>query len=100
MGKLYKFINEDAFDVIFSEQALLGMDPDDVEARMKTAFVMFKDLANLNAKVNMDIKNYRIRSNTEDTDIDKLSLLLGSIPTEKLSNVLEEISYSSTPKKG
>lgn len=99
IGKLYKFINEDAFDVVFSEQALLGLDPEDVETRMKTAFTMMERLMALNAKVNIDIKNYRIRSNTDDTDIDRLSLLLGSIPTEKLSNVLEEISFSSTGEK-
>ena len=98
MGKLRKFIEEDAFDVLFSEQALLGSDPDEVMDRLKVAFTMFKDLANLNAKINSDIKNYRLRSNTDSSDIDRLSLLLGSIPTEKLSKVLEEISYSSEKK--
>lgn len=98
MGKLRKFIEEDAFDVLFSEQAILGCTPEEVEERLKIAFTIFKDLANLNAKINNDIKNYRLRSNTDSSDIDRLSLLLGSIPTEKLSKVLEEISYSSDKK--
>ena len=98
MGKLRKFIEEDAFDALFSEQAILGCDPEELESRLKTAFVIYKDLANLNAKINNDIKNYRLRSNTESSDIDRLSLLLGSIPTEKLSKVLEEISYGSEKK--
>lgn len=99
MGKLRKFIEEDAFDVLFSEQALLGCTPEEVMDRLKVSFTMFKDLANLNAKINNDIKNYRLRSNTESSDIDRLSLLLGSIPTDKLSKVLEEISYSTEKKE-
>lgn len=94
MGKLRKFIEEDAFDVVFSEQAILGCDTEEVMDRMKAAFVMYKDLANLNAKINNDIKNYRIRSNTETNDIDKLSLLLGSISSDKLQSILSEIAYN------
>jgi len=94
MGKLYKFINEDTFNALFSEQAILGLDSEELESRVKTAFVMFKDLANLNAKVIHDIKDYRLKSNTDYEDVDKLTLLLGSIPTEKLTKALEEISYA------
>lgn len=96
MGKLRKFIEEDAFDVLFSEQAILGCDPEDVESRLRTAFTMYEKLASLNAKVINDIKNYRLKSNTESTDIDRLTLLLGSIPSDKLTKILEEISYSTT----
>ena len=95
MGKLRKFIEEDAFDSLFSEQAVLGLDPDELESRVKTAFVMYKDLASLNAKISSDIHNYRLKSNTEELEMDKLTLLLGSIPSNRLSKILEEISYTS-----
>lgn len=95
MGKLYKFLSEDAFDVLFNEQALLSLDSEEVEARVKIAFTMYERLAALNAKVNRDLKDYKLKSNTDNTDIDRLSLLLGSIPSEKLSKMLEEIAYSN-----
>lgn len=95
MGKLYKFLSEDAFDVLFNEQALLSLDSEEVEARVKIAFTMYERLAALNAKVNRDLKDYKLKSNTDNSDIDRLSLLLGSIPSEKLTKMLEEIAYSS-----
>ena len=95
MGKLYKFLSEDAFDVLFNEQALLSLDSEEVEARVKIAFTMYERLAALNAKVNHDLKDYKLKSNTDNTDIDRLSLLLGSIPSEKLTKMLEEIAYSN-----
>lgn len=98
MGKLYKFLSEDAFDVLFNEQALLSLDSEEVESRVKIAFTMYERLAALNAKVNRDLKDYKLKSNTDNTDIDRLSLLLGSIPSEKLNKILEEIAY--TNKKG
>lgn len=98
MGKLRKFIEEDAFDMVFSEQAIMGLDSDEIETRVRTAFTMYERLASLNAKINLDMRNYRLKANTDSTDIDKLTLLLGSIPSEKLTKVLEEISYSNSQK--
>ena len=95
MGKLYKFLSEDAFDVLFDESALLSLDAEEVESRVKTAFTMYERLAALNAKINRDLKDYKLKSNTDNSDIDRLSLLLGSIPSEKLSKMLEEIAYSN-----
>ena len=89
MGKVRKFIEDDAYNALFSEQAVMGLSSDEILERLKIAFVIYKDLASLNAKINIDIKNYRLKSNSDTSDIDRLSLLLGSIPSEKLSQVLE-----------
>lgn len=91
MGKLRKFLEEDAFSMIFSESALMGCDPDEILDRVKVAFTMYKELATVNARVVNDIKNYRIKIN-ETGDIDKLNLLLSSIPSEKLERMLQELS--------
>lgn len=92
MGKLGKFINS-SFDMLFSEQALMTLDPDDIADRMKIAFTMYKELGSLSQKTYHDLIEQRNRWNEDDGDIDKLAMLLASIPSEKLQNVLEEISF-------
>lgn len=92
MGDLGKFLRS-AYDLMFDPNTLMGLSPDELDDRVKTAFTMYRDLAALNQRTLMSLKEYKLKSNTED-ETDKLSMLLSSIPSDKLKALLEEISAS------
>lgn len=92
MGRLGSFLS-DSFDVLFSETALMSLDPDDALDRVKVAFTMYKELGALNQKTYRDIVEQQNKWNQDNGDIDRLAMLLASIPSDKLQNILEEISF-------
>lgn len=94
MSKLRKFIEEDAFDLLFSESAILGLDSEDVLDRVKVAFGMYKELSSLTQRVVQSNKEFNLKNDKDSTDVDKLSLLLGSISSDKLQSILSEIAYN------
>lgn len=92
MGRLGNFLS-DSFDMLFSEQALMSLDADEALDRVKAAFVMYKDLGALNQRTYNNIVEQQNRWNQDNGDIDRLAMLLASIPSDKLQNILEEISF-------
>lgn len=91
MGKLGQFIDS-AMEFAFSENILGGLDPDDLMDRMKTAFTMYKDLATLNSRTVLALAEQRNKFDKEGQDTDRLSMLLASIPSDKLAQILTELS--------
>lgn len=91
MGILSKFLDS-SFEILFDENATATLMPDELEDRVKLAFAMYKELSALNQRTIRDMKDYRMKSGTASDEIDKLSLLLSSIPEEKLKALLTEIS--------
>lgn len=92
MGRLGSFLS-DSFDVLFSETALMSLDPEDALDRVKVAFTMYKELGALNQKTYRDIVEQQNKWNQDNGDIDRLAMLLASIPSDKLQGILEEISF-------
>lgn len=99
MGKLKKFIEDDAFELLFTEQALMGLDPEDVEGRVKLAAELYTKLAALNSKIINDMRNIRLKSQDGTSEIDKLQMLLSSIPSEKLEEILKSLSFGTDHKR-
>ena len=91
MGVLGKFLDS-SFELLFAEGAAVGLSPDELEERVKLAFAMYKELSALNQRTIRDMKDYRMKSGTAADEVDKLALLLSSIPEEKLKALLTEIS--------
>lgn len=89
MGKLRRFI-DGSMDTLFSESEMLSLPPDELEDRLKTAFTMYEKLNSLTDKAVLSLNEQRNKFN-EDDDIDKLTLLLGSISSDKLQNLLETV---------
>jgi hypothetical protein len=91
MGILSKFLDS-SFEIMFDENSVATLMPDELEDRVKLAFAMYKELAALNQRTIQNMKDYRLKSGSASDEIDKLSLLLSSIPEEKLKALLTEIS--------
>lgn len=91
MGVLGKFLDS-SFEVLFDENSIMGLMPEELEDRVKLAFTMYKELGALNQKTIMSLKDYRMKTNSESDEIDKLSLLLSSIPSDKLKSLLLELN--------
>lgn len=92
MGNLRKFLNS-SFDLLFSDSALLGLSPDELIDRVKVGFTIYKDLSVLNSRTILTLNEQRYKNgNDSSTDIDKLSMLLSSIPSDRLQKVLEDLS--------
>ena len=91
MGKLGKFLDS-SMDCLFSESAIMGLSPDDLLDRIKVGFAMFKELGSLNQKTLMALKDYKLKSGSSSDDTDKLSMLLSSIPSDKLEEILMELN--------
>lgn len=88
MSKLRKFLDE-SFDYLFNEQAMMGLDPDDLMDRVKVAFTMYKELNNINQKTYFEMNAIRHKYGTDKSD--RLDMLLSSIPSDKLKKILEEL---------
>lgn len=91
MGELHRFINS-SFELLFDDSVTMTLAPDELEDRTRLAFSMYKELAALNQRTVMSIKDYKLKSNSNGEEIDKISLLLSSIPSDKLKALLSEIS--------
>lgn len=94
MGSLRKFLDS-SFEMLFDENVVMGLSPEDLENRVKLAFTMYKELGAQAQKTVMNIKDYKLKANSDSSDeVDKLSMLLSSIPSDKLKALLKEISVS------
>lgn len=91
MGNLRKFINS-SFEYLFSDTALMGLSPDELLDRLKVGFTIYKDLSVLNSRTILTLNEQRYKNMNESTsEIDKLSMLLSSIPSDKLQKILEDL---------
>ncbi len=98
MGKLHKFMDS-GFDMLFSESALMSMSPDEVESRMKMAFTMYRELAVINNRAVLTMRDQNNRYSEDTNEIDRLSMLLSSIPNEKLEQILTSLTASTKKEK-
>ena len=93
MGVLGKFLDS-SFELLFDENAVMGLDSSELEERVKLAFTMYKELNAQNHRTVMSIKDYKLKSNSESDEVDKLAMLLSSIPSDKLKALLLELNNS------
>lgn len=98
MGKLHKFMDS-GFDMLFSESALMSMSPDEVESRMRMAFTMYRELAVINNRAVLTMRDQNNRYSEDTNEIDRLSMLLSSIPNEKLEQILTSLTASTKKEK-
>lgn len=99
MGKLRKFIEEDAFEVLFTESSIMGLDPEDLERRVKLASDLYTHIASLNSKVINDMRNIRLKTQDGTSELDKLQMLLSSIPSGKLEDILKSLAFGEEGRK-
>lgn len=91
MGVLSRFLDS-SFEIMFDDTTIMTLDPDDLEERVKLAFTMYRELGTLNQRTIQNIRDYHLKANTGSDDVDKMSLLLSSIPSDKLKALLLEIT--------
>ena len=99
MSKLRKFIEEDAFDMLFSETAILGIDTEEILDRVKVAFTMYKELGMFTQRVVQSQRDFRLKSGSESAEVDRLTMLLSTIPSDKLESTLKEIAFGTLANK-
>lgn len=97
MGILSKFLDS-SFELMFDAGAIMTLTPDDLEERVKLAFTMYRELGTLNQRTIQNLKDYHLKANTGSDGVDKMSLLLSSIPSEKLKALLLEITGEQTKR--
>lgn len=95
MSQLQKFLNV-SNEILFSESAAMNLPPDELESRVRMAFTMYAELSRINQRTAIALEEQRRKYNDGSTDIDKLALLLASVPSDKL----KEILYAITKSKG
>lgn len=95
MAQLQKFLDT-SNEILFSESAAMNLSPDELESRVRMAFTMYAELSRINQRTALALEEQRRKYNDGSTDIDKLSLLLSSVPSDKL----KEILYAITKSKG
>ena len=91
MGQLRGFLDS-SMEMLFSESAIMGLAPEDLENRVKMGFTMYKELAALNQRTIMSIKDHKLKSGSDSDELDKVSMLLASIPNDKLKTLLQELN--------
>jgi len=95
MSQLQKFLNV-SNEILFSESAAMNLSPEELESRVRMAFTMYAELSRINQRTAIALEEQRRKYNDGSTDIDKLALLLASVPSDKL----KEILYAITKSKG
>lgn len=90
MTKLKKFL-DGANEMLFNEEAVLNLSPYELENRVRTAFTMYAELAKINQRTVLALEQQRRRYNDGTSEVDKLALLLSSVPTEKLKDILTAV---------
>ena len=53
---------------------------------------MYKELGALNQRTLMSLKEYKFKSGSSSDEVDKLTMLLSSIPSDKLEDILSELN--------
>lgn len=95
MSQLQKFLDV-SNEILFSESAAMNLSPEELESRVRMAFTMYAELSRINQRTAIALEEQRRKYNDGSTDIDKLALLLASVPSDKL----KEILYAITKSKG
>ena len=95
MAQLQKFLDT-SNEILFSEAAAMNLSPEELESRVRMAFTMYAELSRINQRTALALEEQRRKYNDGSNDIDKLSLLLSSVPSDKL----KEILYAITKSKG
>lgn len=95
MSQLQKFLDV-SNEILFSESAAMNLPTDELESRVRMAFTMYAELSRINQRTAIALEEQRRKYNDGSTDIDKLALLLASVPSDKL----KEILYAITKSKG
>lgn len=93
MSQLQKFLNV-SNEILFSESAAMNLPPDELESRVRMAFTMYAELSRINQRTAIALEEQRRKYNDGSTDIDKLALLLASVPSDKLKEILYAITKS------
>lgn len=93
MNKTRKFI-EGSIDVLFNESELLNLDTDSLEERLKLAFTIYERLNSLNNKTILALAEQQYKYNENNSTMDRLNMLLSSIPSEKLESILKSLMRS------
>jgi hypothetical protein len=93
MNKTRKFI-EGSIDVLFNESELLNLDTDSLEERLKLAFTIYERLNSLNNKTILALAEQQYKYNENNSTMDRLNMLLSSIPSEKLESILKSLMSS------
>ena len=90
MTKLKKFL-DGANEMLFNEEAVLNLSPYELENRVRTAFTRYAELAKIDQRTVLALEQQRRRYNDGTSEVDKLALLLSSVPTEKLKDILTAV---------
>ena len=93
MAQLQKFLDT-SNEILFSESAAMNLSPEELESRVRMAFTMYAELSRINQRTALALEEQRRKYNDGSTDIDKLSLLLSSVPSDKLKEILYAITKS------
>ncbi len=92
MGLFRQFLSR-SFDSVFGLNQLAGLDPEERENFYLKGFSIFKELFLMNSKTILTLNEQRAKYEGGDTENDRLSMLIGAIPSDKLAAILEELSY-------
>lgn len=93
MAQLQKFLDT-SNEILFNESAAMSLSPEELESRARMAFTMYAELSRINQRTALALEEQRRKYNDGSTDIDKLSLLLSSVPSDKLKEILYAITKS------
>lgn len=98
MGLFRQFLSR-SFDSVFGLNQLAGLDPEERENFYLKGFSIFKELFLMNSKTILTLNEQRAKYEGGDTENDRLSMLIGAIPSDKLAAILEELSYGRSDKQ-
>lgn len=98
MGLFRQFLGR-SFDSVFGLNQLAGLDPEERENFYVKGFSVFKELFLMNSKTILTLNEHRAKYEGGDTENDRLAMLIGAIPSDKLAAILEEISYGRSDRQ-
>lgn len=91
IGNLRSYIM-DLMGLVFDRADILNLDPEEQEEKLKLAFTMYKDIFGITQKVTHAMNEQRQKYHTTDDTLDRLSVLLSSIPNDKLEKLLKALN--------
>jgi hypothetical protein len=86
LKKLQDFVDQ-AEEVYFDPNEIINLEPDELKERMKFASDIMSNMFEMNRKTIMGMK----KKNDEE-DMDKLKLLLSAIPSNKLKDIITNLT--------
>ena len=72
----------------------MNLDTDSLEERLKLAFTIYERLNSLNNKTILALAEQQYKYNENNSTMDRLNMLLSSIPSEKLESILKSLMSS------